>query len=59
MYFNVMRSLRTHINRAAQQGASLQSFADDPVQISRSLAELIHLRHATRKVLKPFSGASS
>lgn len=51
--------LSTCINRAAQQRASLQSFADYPVQISGSPAELIHFRHATCEVLKAFGSASS
>lgn len=49
----------TYIDGAAQQGASLQRFANYPVEISWSSAELIHLRHTTSEVLKPFSGAPS
>lgn len=49
----------TCIDGAAQQGASVQSFADYPVQMSGSPAELVHLRHTTGEVLKPFSGASA
>lgn len=48
-----------YIDWAAQQGASIQSFVDDPVKVSRGAAELVHLRHAARKVLKPFCGASA
>lgn len=47
------------INGAAQQGASLQSFVDDPVKVSGGAAELVHLRHTARKVLEPLCGASS
>ena len=49
----------TYVDGAAQQRASLQSFADYPVQVSGSAAELVHLRHTTCKVLKPFCGAPS
>lgn len=48
-----------HIDRAAQQGASVQGLSDDPVQISGGAAELVHLRHTPREVLEPFGGASS
>lgn len=47
------------IDGAAQQGASFQSFVDDPVKVSGGAAQLVHLRHAARKVLEAFSGASS
>lgn len=48
-----------NIDGAAQQGASFQCFVDDAVQVSGGAAELVHLRHAAREVLKAFSGASS
>lgn len=48
-----------YINGAAQQGASLQGFADYPVQVSGCFAELVHLRHAACEVLKTLSGAAS
>lgn len=48
-----------YIDWAAHQGASIQSFVDDPVKVSGGAAELVHLRHAARKVLKPFCGASA
>lgn len=53
------RVFSTYIDGAAQQGASLQSFAYYPVQIPGSSAELVHLRHTTCEVFKPFGGASS
>lgn len=49
----------TYIDRATQQRASLQGFANYPVEIFGSLAELVHLRHTTCEVLKAFSGAPS
>lgn len=48
-----------HIDRAAQQRASVQRFVDYPVKISGSAAELVHLGHTTSEVLKPFCGAAS
>lgn len=54
-----MSDLSPYINRAAQQGAPIQSFADDLVQISGSFAEFVTLWHATCEVFKTFSGTSS
>lgn len=49
----------THVDGAAQQGAPVQGFTDDPVQVPWSLTELVHLRHTAGEVLKAFCGAAS
>ncbi len=51
--------LSSHINRAAQQRASLQGFADDLVQVSWSLLELVHLWNPSSEILKTLSSGSS
>lgn len=51
--------MSTDVDGAAEQGASLQSFADDAMKISGSLLQLIHLCHAASKVLKALGGAAT
>lgn len=49
----------THVDGAAQQGAPVQGFTDDPVQVPWSLPEIVHLRDTTGEVLKTFCGTAS
>ena len=49
----------TNVDGAAEQRASLQSFADDAMKISGSFLQLVHLCYTTSEVLEALSGAAA
>lgn len=53
------RMERTHINGAAQQGASLQRLEDDAVEVAGCLPQLVPFSDPTCEVLKALGGAAS
>lgn len=49
----------THIDRATQQGSSLQGPFDDGKQVGRRLTEVVVLGDASGEILKALSGGAA
>lgn len=45
-------TISTDVDRAAEQGSSLDGSADDAEEVRRGVLQLKHLRHASGEVLK-------